>query len=257
VEAQTQVERKVCPHCNGAGWIRVETPGRLVPRVEMCHCLRKEVGLRRADRLLAASGIPAKALQRWRFRDFQPDQCKMSSGALRPQVVATMQKIKAECMAYAKKPEGWRVLMGPCGSGKTHLAYAIAGSCQKRGMAVFVATAPDMLDMLRASYRTEQFDQRFEELRNVGLLVIDDLATEQATAWVLEKMYQLVNHRYMAELPLIITTNLNIRKHPAQIDERILSRLLEGTEQQNGRCRLWILPAASYRESSGKVHSRR
>lgn len=247
--ALAKVQETVCRLCNGAGWVRLDVgvEDARFGKAVMCKCRRAQVARRRAEGLCSASGIPAEALRRWTFKSFQPEGCRVPAGAARSRVVAAMQAVKAECVAYAREPKGWRVLMGAYGSGKTHLAYAIAGSCQARGVAVFAATAPDMLDMLRASYKSNEFAKRFDELRNVGLLVIDDLATEKGTPWVVEKLYQIVNHRYTANLPLIVTTNLNVREALPQIDGRILSRLLEGTDRKDGRCRLWVLPAGDYR----------
>jgi len=249
VEAVTRVQQRVCGLCGGAGWVRldVEMGDPRFGKAVMCECRRAEIARRRAEGLCSASGIPAEALRRWTFKSFEPEGCQVPAGAAKSRVVAGMRTVKAECMAYAREPKGWRVLMGAYGSGKTHLAYAIAGSCQARGVAAFAATAPDMLDMLRASYRSNEFAKRLDELRNVGLLVIDDLATEKGTPWVVEKLYQIVNHRYAANLPLIVTTNLNVREAPPQIDGRILSRLLEGTDRKDGRCRLWVLAAGDYR----------
>jgi DNA replication protein DnaC len=102
-----------------------------------------------------------------------------------------------------------------------------------------------MLDMLRAAYKSHEFDRRFADLRNGGLLVLDDLATEQGTPWVVAKLYQIVNHRYPENLPLIVT-NLNTWERPAQIYGRILSRLLEWTDRKDRRCRLWVSPAGDY-----------
>jgi len=55
------------------------------------------------------------------------------------------------------------------------------------------------------------------------LLVLDDLGTESATPWAREKLYQLLNFRYNAHLPTIITT----AKPIDELDERIRTRILD------------------------------
>jgi DNA replication protein DnaC len=50
-------------------------------------------------------------------------------------------------------------------------------------------------------------DRRFEEVRTTHLLILDDLGTQSATPWAREKLYQLFNYRYNAELPTVITTS--------------------------------------------------
>ncbi len=104
---------------------------------------------------------------------------------------------------YAEKPEGWLLLQGPYGAGKTHLAAAIANYRDSQGYPVMFVVVPDLLDHLRATFSpdsTTTYDQRFEELRSAPLLVLDDLGTQATTPWVREKLYQLFNHRYNAAL---------------------------------------------------------
>ncbi|MFC1936488.1 ATP-binding protein, partial [Chloroflexota bacterium] len=84
----------------------------------------------------------------------------------------------------------------------------------------------DLLDHLRATFSpnsTARYDQRFEEIRTSPLLVLDDLSTKSMSPWVQEKLYQLFNHRYNAQLPTVITTADN----PDEMDVRIRSRMLD------------------------------
>jgi DNA replication protein DnaC len=129
-------------------------------------------------------------------------------------------------MHFAEKPDGWLVFTGPYGSGKTHLAAAIANHRASQGYPVMFVVVPDLLDHLRATFSpdsTTRYDQRFEEVRTIPLLVLDDLGTQATTPWVREKLYQLLNHRYNAALPTVITTADRLD----QIDERLRSRMLD------------------------------
>jgi DNA replication protein DnaC len=121
--------------------------------------------------------------------------------------------------------KGWLLLQGNYGCGKTHLAVSIANFTLSLGIPTLILTVPDLLDWLRYAYdRTDtNFEDRFEEIRNIPLLILDDLGTQNATPWAEEKLYQIVNHRYMMKLPLVVTTNLDL----AEIDGRIRSRLLD------------------------------
>jgi DNA replication protein DnaC len=65
------------------------------------------------------------------------------------------------------------------------------------------------------------YDLRFDEIRTTPLLILDDLGTQSTTPWVREKLYQLFNYRYIAELPTVITTS----DREEDIDPRLLSRL--------------------------------
>jgi DNA replication protein DnaC len=105
------------------------------------------------------------------------------------------------------------------------LAAAIAIFAVQVGLLTIILTVPDLLDVLRATYDSsvESFEQRFEEIREVPLLVLDDFGTQNATSWAQEKLFQIINHRYIKRLPLIVTTNLALN----HIEGRIKSRLTD------------------------------
>jgi DNA replication protein DnaC len=48
-------------------------------------------------------------------------------------------------------------------------------------------------------------------------LILDDLGVQSTTPWVAEKLFQLLNHRFTARLPTVVTTNLDL----AAFDQRI------------------------------------
>ena len=126
--------------------------------------------------------------------------------------------------SFAGNPQGWLLITGNSGVGKTHLAAAIANFQSHHTSNVLFVVVPDLLDHLRAAFGPESrtsFDQRFEEVRAASLLVLDDLGTESATPWAREKLYQIINHRYVAMLPTVITTS----ESPKNFDQRIYTRI--------------------------------
>lgn len=129
-------------------------------------------------------------------------------------------------MEYAQNPGGWLVLLGAFGSGKTHLAASIANVQQERGQSVLFVTVPDLFDYLRTAFKPEvntSFDRRFQLVKNAPLLILDDLGVENPSRWAQEKLFQILNHRYMARLPTVITTSKTLE----DLDERIQTRLLD------------------------------
>lgn len=115
------------------------------------------------------------------------------------------------CQTFAEHPDGWLLLAGDTGAGKTHLAVAIAGARLRRGEPVMFTFVPDLLDHLRRAYAPESgttYDRLFEEVKSTELLILDDVGAESATPWAEEKLYQLVVHRHNARLPTVITTRL-------------------------------------------------
>ena len=95
-----------------------------------------------------------------------------------------------------------------------------------RGLHTYFAIAPDLLDHLRAAYAPSErssYDDRFEAVRTVPLLIVDDLGTENTTPWAREKLYQIFNHRYNYRLPTVVTTNVDLDS----LDPRIASRICD------------------------------
>jgi len=124
---------------------------------------------------------------------------------------------------FAQHLDGWLLLSGGYGVGKTHLAAAIANFAVGLGVPTLFLTVPDLLDWLRYAYGGDEvdFETRFEDIRNINLLVLDDLGTQNATPWAEEKLYQIFNYRYINRLPTVITTNQALD----EIEGRIQSRL--------------------------------
>ncbi len=155
---------------------------------------------------------------------------------------ASLQRALEAARAYAERPNGWFVLRGESGAGKTHLAAAI---CQSQDVAaqheVWFVVVPDLLDHLRATFSPRSpvsYDRRFDELRRIPLLVLDDLGTESATPWAKEKLFQLLNHRYNAMLPTIITTSIGMEKFEPWLATRI---------RDISRCQVVEITVRSYR----------
>ncbi|MFC2011042.1 ATP-binding protein [Chloroflexota bacterium] len=127
---------------------------------------------------------------------------------------------------FAKSPDGWLVLLGVNGCGKTHLAAAIVNyRYQIKKPALFIVV-PDFLDHLRSTFSPDSkisYDRFFESVRSTPVLILDDFGAQTTTPWAQEKLYQVINHRYNARLGTVITTNCSLE----EIDSRISSRLAD------------------------------
>jgi DNA replication protein DnaC len=204
-----------CPVCKDAGWVRMEVPvghpnfGRLIH----CECRFSEQAEREREQLRRLSNLDG--FTRHTFDDFE-------------HVPGTEEAFDV-ALAFARDPDPehrWLYLRGGVGVGKTHLAVATALEIRERNGSVYFAVVPDLLDHLRATFdptRGVAYDDRFNQIRGAPLLVLDDLGTENTTPWAREKLYQIINHRYVERLLTIVTSNQSHDK----IDERILSRLLD------------------------------
>lgn len=208
-----------CPHCAGLGYLRRELPlghqdfGMLEP----CICRHAQISGQVHQRLFALSNL--HQLSNLTFENFNP---RGRVGLYRYQV-DSLERAYNQARIYAENLKGWLVLLGGYGSGKTHLAAAVANFAVSMGVPTLFITVPDLLDSLRFSYKDEEttFEQRFEEIRSANLLVLDDFGTQNATPWAQEKLFQIINYRYINKLPIVVTSNLELR----DIEGRIRSRL--------------------------------
>jgi len=213
------IEREICPICHGAGYLTRDVPvghadfGKLFP----CRCKMLELEQKRGDRLRQVSNL--SHLDYMTFESFIPKGRalnELQQGNLRRAYEATLN--------YAREARGWLLFMGGYGCGKTHLAAAIANYRLDRGQPAVFVVVPDLLDHLRGAYSPHSessYDERFAEVRDCPLLILDDLGTESNTPWADEKLFQIFNHRYNAKLPTVVTTNCELE----EIDPRIRSRL--------------------------------
>ncbi len=215
------MQEEVCPFCSGLGYVRADVPvdhpdfGKLVP----CTCHMVEVAQRRTETLRMLSDLDM--LTRMTFETFTPD-----SPGLSPDKQANLRWAYEEARDFAQNPDGWLVLKGGFGCGKTHLAAAIANTCVERGQPVLFITVPDLLDHLRAAFAPSSasgYDARFEEVRTAPVLILDDLGTESSTPWAQEKLFQIFNYRYNARMPTVVTTNHELE----EVALRLRSRLVD------------------------------
>ncbi len=125
-------------------------------------------------------------------------------------------------LEFARQPDGWLVLEGVHGCGKTHLAAAIANYRLRQGKPARFMLIPDLLDLLRATFNSDSRSSYkvFDQIKNAPLLVLDDLGGNTTTPWAQEKLFQLINHRYAARLPTVFTI-----ARREELDERLRSRL--------------------------------
>ncbi len=210
-----------CPVCGGLGLVKYAVPmddarfGKLFrcPNYPAAADLDHQARLRKLSHL--------EAFQQHTLENFEIDPARYQ-----PHEYDSLLKAWHAARDFAEQPRGWLLLEGSYGSGKTHLAAAVGNARVQQGDPVLFITVPDLLDHLRQTYRPEaelSYDELFDRVRNVALLILDDLGVENPGPWAQEKLFQLLNHRHAHRLNTIITTNTSLN----DLDARLRSRLLD------------------------------
>lgn len=208
-----------CPRCGGLGFV-----GRDVPiddpefgKLEICACRLAQVTAARRNQLFSLSNLDA--LRNLTFETFKP-RGRVGLGTFQAD---SLEQAFNTAQNFAGVLTGWLLLTGTYGSGKTHLAAAVANQAVGMGVETIFLTVADLLDWLRFAYNNtdSNFEERFNQIRSIPLLLIDDFGTQSSTQWAQEKLFQIINHRYINKLPTVITSNHTL----SDFEPRIRSRL--------------------------------
>jgi DNA replication protein DnaC len=227
----------LCQHCNGAKYGTPHVPrdhpmfGRLI-RCPHCNAqadTRRDLLALTEASLGDEAGLTLDSFNlRRRLYDFEYEGKTVNLA----QQSRALQRAYTDVSALIAKPEHWLFMYGPPGSGKTHLAIAAYNAVSSQLPAAFVRVAA-MLGYLRDGIDDHTVDARLEQLKTIGFLILDDLGTERPTEWGLARLYDIIDARYAARRPTLITSNIPllrlIPERPRQDEElhwqRILSRI--------------------------------
>ncbi|MBQ2681906.1 MAG: ATP-binding protein [Eggerthellaceae bacterium] len=133
----------------------------------------------------------------------------LAAGIEKRYLGAVVYETRSAAFISAESHESGRgmYITGGVGSGKTYLASAIARACVDMGWRVIMTKSTDMLASIQDTF--ENNSSSIETIRAYGtckLLVIDDLGKESASDWSVATIFQIVNMRYGAMLPTIVTS---------------------------------------------------
>lgn len=231
-----------CTLCGGLGYLRQDLPvghpdfGKL----QICNCRHSQVSQQVRQRLFALSHLDE--LKHLTFENFNP-RGRVGSW---PQQADSLEQAYNHARQFVQSLNGWLLFQGRYGCGKTHLAAAIANFAVDLGVPTLFITVPDLLDSLRFAFQDPEstFEERFNEIRGAPLLIMDDFGTQNATSWAQEKLFQILNYRYINRLPMVVTTNLSLD----DIEDQISSRL----QDPELVTRVHIL-APDYRRPTGDI----
>lgn len=136
-----------------------------------------------------------------------------------------------EARAYAESFTGTGkglLYFGKSGTGKTFTTGAIANRIRERGFTVLYMTAVELMDAVKEkdySKNADDSETKYQLIKDVDLLVIDDLGTELATPYTASALFDIVNYRSGLEKPVIYSTNFELSQLSKRYHDRIFSRI--------------------------------
>jgi len=99
-------------------------------------------------------------------------------------------------------------IIGPCGTGKSHIAQALGHSAIRNGYNVLFTTQSKMLGQLNAARATNSFDRQFAKFAGVDLLIVDDFGLKPLKGSQDEDFHDVITERYERK-STIVTSNLD------------------------------------------------
>lgn len=199
-----------CPDCQDTGYIHGKK----------CSCFRQaEISL-----LYEQAGI-REILERENFQT-------LSYSYFRGEELERFQKTVQKCKKFVdcfRSDYPNLFFYGTVGTGKTFLTNCIARECIEAGYSVIYFSASQLFDLLsRNAYDFRNQDELTDlnnDLYSCDLLIIDDLGTEQTTAFTLSRLFACLNERLLRRKSTIISTNLSLVEFQNRYQDRIFSRI--------------------------------
>ncbi|MBV9268414.1 MAG: ATP-binding protein [Acidobacteriaceae bacterium] len=190
-----------CKLCDGTGWRVVERDG--MSAAERCACVAEV----EAEELVTQAQIPPN-YSNASFDNFHLPQDN-------PTAMRGLSDVMLAVMSYTRKyPDNEKpglLLVGPPGTGKTHLAVAALNLLLSRGREGIFFDYQNLLERIRAGYSEALGTSSREAYRGAletEILLLDDLGAHRVTDWVEDTVTAIVTYRYNNRKPLIATTNL-------------------------------------------------
>ncbi len=217
-----------CGKCNTPKQCFVEVFGTIRKPPCLCRCAveaREREEEKRRQREFAekvsryrSMGFPESEMANWNFS---------ADDGSNPQMVTAMQNYVQHFETFRKQGKGL-LLFGDVGTGKTFLAACVANALIDKGVPCLVTNFARIANTVQGLFEGKQ--EYYDSLNKFPLLVLDDLSAERKTEYMQEIVFNVIDARYRAKLPLIVTTNLTRQElqNPADITyQRIYSRLFE------------------------------
>lgn len=214
-----------CKKCNDTGYY--EENGRTL----VCNCLKQTLVSCACEELNRTAPLSLSTFKSFSL-DYYEKEKDLKTG-ISP--FNHMSKILRYCQNYAEnftKNSESILMKGATGLGKTHLSLAIANKVITKGFGVIYVSAPSLMQKLEKQYFSNNDENSaLDMLVECDLLIVDDLGTEFKSQLSVSLMYNIFNSRMLANKPVIINTNLNLRELEKFYTERFVSRIIGNAQK--------------------------
>lgn len=184
---------------------------------------RAEEVAERISRMIGRSGLPKRFLDRTfdNYREETPGQIEAKSKS----------KSYADSFEEKLSTGGGLIFVGAPGTGKTHLAAAIANQVMRSLRTVIFTTALKAIRDVKNTYsrdsqKTEQ--DVIESYALPDLLILDEIGVQRGTDTEQMILFEIINERYENFRPTILMSNLTLSEIKAYLGERNIDRMREG-----------------------------
>lgn len=217
----------ICGKCHTRKQSEVKLFGKVMRPFCLCKCEAEKREAEEAERKRAEFEERVKDLRRAGFPDADMRKWTFANDDMENEQITKAMKRYVENFPELKKQGKGLLLYGNVGRGKTYAACEVANALIDNGYSVLVTNFSRVLNTLQSTFEKQEY---IDSLNSFSLLVVDDLGIERSTEFAKEQVYNIIDSRYRAGLPMIITTNLSIDKikNPTDIENgRIYDRIIE------------------------------
>ena len=216
-----------CGKCNTPKQTEVKTLGRVWRPHCVCKCRAEEIEAEKNERKQRDFAEKVKELRRAGFPDAKMREWNFANDDMENEQITKAMKRYVENFPELKKQGKGLLLYGNVGRGKTYAACEVANALIDKGYSALVTNFARIVNTLQGTFEKQEY---IDSLNDFSLLVIDDLSAERDTTYMKEQIFQVVDARYRANLPMIITTNLSLDEIKKTSDleySRIYDRIIE------------------------------
>lgn len=222
----------VCGKCGKSKQTRIDVfhpDGSSTKLLVVCLCdcemeiqRKKEIAFKKSQDMVRVErlrgGLMDKRTKESTFENFKIDKYN--------------EKVLGFCKAYVEdfdnmvKENQGMLFWGDVGTGKSFAAACIANALMDKGEPVIMTSFVRLLELIQ---KGEEID--YGILTSARLVIFDDFGAERSTDYALEKVYKVLDDRYRAKLPMIVTTNIELQEMKESDDvryKRIYQRIIQG-----------------------------